>query len=243
VQFAAPESLRLDGVENTEDPRRADYVLVGRYVNHRLTYAWLRPLVKNGDRSALPLRTAWRTHDASALRDDVIRLRRIFAWHVLESPPSPYRLRIRDARTRQIVEQVIGNARYELVARAATTAMTGRRHLYAFAIDPVGRSILLFPRSGSVENRFPLTAEITLGQFEGAPPYGVDTYFLLTTDAPLPNPWILQWDGVRAPPIPANWSIERRSVESVPPRRYKVPPAVSLREDLLSDVAHARFSP
>ncbi len=28
-------------------------------------------------------------------------------------------------------------------------------------------------------------------------PFGIDSYFLLSTDEALPNPWILEWDGVR----------------------------------------------
>jgi hypothetical protein len=146
----------------------------------------------------------------------------------LQSPPSPYRLRIRDARTRQIVERVVGKRHYELVARATNAAISEHRYLYAFAIDSAGRSVLLFPRSGSVENRFAPATEIVLGRFEGAAPYGVDTYVLLTSDAPLPNPWILQWNDVRGPPIHANWSIDSISVESIPPPRSKVAAAVSL---------------
>jgi len=80
-------------------------------------------------------------------------------------------------------------------------------------------------------------------KFSIAPPYGVDTYFLLTTDEPLADPSILQWDGVRGPMpqtktalerllaltgsteraghvvTPATWSIERIVIESVRPGR------------------------
>ena len=66
---------------------------------------------------------------------------------------------------------------------------------------------------------------------------------LLTTDEPLPNPWILEWDGVRgeAPQpqsaleqlllatgtagrsvrivTPASWSLERVVYESAPPQQ------------------------
>jgi len=117
--------------------------------------------------------------------------------------------------------------------------------------DSHGKSILLFPRHGSVENRIPLALpaprDIRLGKdsaFEVAPPYGVDTYFLLTTDEPLPDPTILMWDGLRGrlgTPItspltellletsdvsrsgalrrtPNNWSIDRMLFVSVPPK-------------------------
>jgi hypothetical protein len=94
----------------------------------------------------------------------------------------------------------------------------------------------------------PPPTEIDLGEtsaFEAARPYGVDTYFLLSTDEPLPDPSILDWDGVRAPAstapqqlqqllaltasgtrsgsllTPASWSIEKAVYESLAPRTTK----------------------
>jgi hypothetical protein len=107
-----------------------------------------------------------------------------------------------------------------------------------------------------VENRFPIgdnaLPEVELGHFRVTPPYGVDTYFLLTTEEPLANPWVLQWDGIRGDrpktesaleevltrtssatrspaslTTPIDWSIEQVIVESVPPRRHKPRAAVS----------------
>ncbi|HEY2323699.1 MAG TPA: hypothetical protein VGJ82_12640, partial [Thermoanaerobaculia bacterium] len=86
--------------------------------------------------------------------------------------------------------------------------------------------------------------QVDLGRVRVTPPYGVDTYFFLTTDEPLADPWVLRWDGIRGQPpqtptalerllaatssatrSPASivthveWSIERMVVESVAPRR------------------------
>jgi hypothetical protein len=200
------------------------------------------------------VRTAW-LDDAGTLRAALVRLRRIHAWQILESPPearSPYHLALRRGRNRELRTSgaVVGEEKYTLVLRASATPppRVAPRYFYVFTVDSHGRSTLLFPRSGSVENRFPLQPspppEIPLGDtaaFEAAPPYGMDTYFLLSTDEPLPNPWILEWDAVRAPrrdpstPLeqllvltasdsrsrrlltPATWSLERVIVESVPP--------------------------
>lgn len=249
----------------------ADYILVGRYADHALGYAWIRPLVRSSDRrkSGLPLRTAWLTENDGerdamhiVIGDAIRRLRRIHAWHLLESPAEmrfPYRLGIRADRDRQWSgDSVVGEEKYELVLRAASESLPRARprYIYAFTIDSFGKSVLLFPRNGSVENRFPLPvatsadppAEISLGApgtFEVVPPYGVDTYFLLTTDDPLPNPWILEWDGVRAGTRPrtgieelllitgsgarsrfrsvtSTWSIERVVVESVPRKKATI---------------------
>jgi caspase domain-containing protein len=271
VQFAAPAALVDDisigpgtdreDIEPANRPQDADYILVGRYHARRMAYAWLRPSVQSSDRrkTGLPLRSRWIEEEddrALSMRDALLRLRRIQAWHFLDSPPdarAAYRLGIRRSRDGELVKDpvVIGDERYELVLRAAATplARTPQRYMYVFTIDSYGKSVLLFPGSGSVENRFPVTMppppEIRLGatgSFEIAPPFGVDTYFLLTTDEPLPNPWILEWDGVRTrstTPLtsleqllsltgsstrsgpmftPSNWSLEKLVFESVPAR-------------------------
>lgn len=276
VQFAAPAAL-IDGIDvgpgtdregivPTDRAEAADYILVGRYSARRLAYAWMRPAVRSDDRrkTGLPVRTTWIAEDgrddtlrdsARALRDSVLRLRKIHAWHLLESPSEgrwPYRLALRRERNGEwAADAVIGEENYTVALRGGSTRAR-QRYVYVFVIDSYGKSVLLFPRSGSVENRFPLAppapAEIPLGTaatFEVAPPYGVDTYVLLSTDEPLPNPWILEWDGVRtrAPqelsPLeelllltgsssrgrrrvtPSAWSLERVVFESVPPRASK----------------------
>lgn len=260
-----------EGIQPVETPEEADYILVGRYASRRMEYAWVRPGIRSGDRrkTGLPTRTRWTPEDgrddtlrdsAYTLRDAVLRLRRIQGWLLLESPPqsrSAYRLALRRSRTGQWVrdDAVIGGEAYELVLRAALPlpARVASRYFYVFVIDSDGKSFLAYPQSeGSVENRFPTgapTTEIALGEagaIEIREPYGVDTYFLLSTDEPLRNPGVLEWDGVRAPAAPANatpleqlllltgsarrgsrvvtpatWSIERVVFESVPPRTSK----------------------
>jgi len=250
AQIAGPAVLEV--IDRVED---ADYVLVGRFVRHHLEYAWVRP---NARRSAspLPLRSAWITNTfdtALVLRDRALRLHKIAAWTFLESPSEwPYRLFLRGPQDGDRV--TIGDA-YALELHA-TAPGAPRRHVYVFTIDSYGESTLLFPVSGSVENHFPLAgapAVIPLNaKIEIAPPAGVDTYFLLSTDEPLANPSILQWDGVRGPMpatatalerllaltsstgrgvrvvTPATWSIERVVLESIRPR-HKRAASVSLQ--------------
>ncbi len=214
VQIA--DTAVIEVIGNAED---ADYVLAGRFVRHHVEYAWVRPNAVRSDRraSGLPLRTTWISDAggdlASVLRNRALRLHKIEAWNLLESPPEarwPYRLGLRGERDQQLVADggsVKGHDAYalELRAPAPVGARTGRRHVYIFTIDSYGQSTLLFPVSGSVENHFPLAGAaappvIPLGaKFEIAPPYGVDTYILLATDEPFGDPWILQWDGVRGP--------------------------------------------
>jgi hypothetical protein len=258
--IAVGRGMDHEGIAIVDDAKEADYILAGRYHRGRLQYAWVRPLVCADDRrdSALPQRTSWGTADAALLRASVLKLRRIHAWQLLESPPespAPYRLALWREKTGELVRDraVFGGDTYSVVLRAQRPPAppTTPRYYYAFVIDCHGKSYLVFPESGSVENRFPIRdpapADIPLGAssaFDVTLPYGVDTYFLLSTEEPLPNPSILEWDGVRAPvgthPLTAleqlllqtttgtrsgrtlatsGWSIERVALESVGRRR------------------------
>lgn len=276
-QFPAPATLidgiaigpgtDREGIVPVDDPKEADYILTGRYHNKRMQYAWMKPLARSQDRrsSGLPERSAWVAEDGrgtmgdsiSSLRRDILKLRRIHAWHRLASPPStpaPYRLALLREKTKELVRDgtVFGDETYSIVLRAAQrlAARITPRYYYAFVIDSDGKSYLTFPPAGSGENHFPLRdpapSEIRLGNpsaFSIVRPYGIDTYFLLSTEEPLPNPSILEWDGVRAatwthPLTPleellfltttgtrsarvlttSRWSIERVTFESLAPR-------------------------
>lgn len=277
VQFAAPQSvmnalgIEHAGVARAASPDEADYLLIGRYTTHHLSYAWLRPSVRRSDRrkSGLPVQTRWRVQHrndealratAAQLREDLLHLRKTQGWMTLESPPGaryPFEVGIRRTRDGELMRDAItGGEKYQLVLRTRSLPMPAhvpQRYIYVFAIDSDGKSTLLFPPSdtGSVENRLPIGApdtEIDLGEssaFEAAPPWGSDTYFLLSTDEPLPDPSILEWDGARTPhassenPLerllqmtesdsrsaslrtPLSWSIERVVFESLQPRISK----------------------
>jgi hypothetical protein len=262
-RIAVGRGSEADAIELLERAEDADYILASRRVGGRLEYSWVRPLADKiaWRRSPLPVATDWiRDHgpeSAARLREIVLRLSRVHAWHLLESPPearSPYRLALRHQRTDAPVIDgaVVAGQPYEVVLRAPSLpSRVQQRFVYVFVIDSFGKADVLFPRSGSVENRFPLSskapypAEIPLGDagsFEAASPYGLDTYFLLTTDEPLVDPAVLTWDGVRsrvpqahtaleqlfllingnrrtgAVVTPSEWSLEKVSYEAVAPR-------------------------
>jgi hypothetical protein len=236
VQLPAAEAVAgADGIVLVDDPREADYLLAGRFHRNDVEYAWMRPLVRNSDRraSGLPQRTVW-TSDPIQLRRDLVTLRRIQSWFTITSPPGTaisYRLTVRDEKTRQPVHDatIVAGHVYSIVLRASESlpAESTPRYYYVFVIDSYGNSRLVFPRTGSVENRFPIgdsAADIALGDpsaFRISRPYGIDTYFLLSTEEPLPNPSILEWDGVRARRAltETRWSIERITFESIGPTR------------------------
>jgi hypothetical protein len=257
VQFPAPAALvdriAAEGVEQATTAEDADYVLAGRFTEGHLSYAWIRPSVNKSDRrnTGLPVRTAWiaeqKSNTASTLHAALLTLRKIHGWQLIESPPSdrfPYQLAARSVRDGVLVtdgDAIVARETYELVLRRISPARIPKRYIYAFVVDTNGKSTLLFPppTAGSVENRFqPAESEIALGPssaFRATPPYGVDTYFLLTTEDPLPNPSILEWNGVRAPKsltplerlllqptrtlgaaVPTKWSITKTTFESLP---------------------------
>jgi hypothetical protein len=115
-------------------------------------------------------------------------------------------------------------------------------------LDSSGQTTVLFPREGAEESQIraatsTATPEIVLNTVEIGPPFGVDTYILLVTKDPLPDPFVLNsqgvqgksrgaprggleslvfsmQDGVRgarsAEPIPKNWHISRLETISRP---------------------------
>lgn len=167
----------------------------------------------------MPRRTDWTPDaDAERLAANLLRLARVDGWMQLtQGPPAderfPYRLLLRNAKDDTVVTDgaTHGGQRYGLVLHAEPEALTNEtesRYIYVFSIDSAGRSQILFPSSkASVEIRRPIRDEsgkpppedIPLGPralFEVAPPFGTDTYFLLTTNDALPDPTVLEEDAV-----------------------------------------------
>lgn len=256
-----------DAVERVSDRARANYQLVGRLAGEQVDFAWVRPGVGAQDAVAaqMPLRSSWCGESpkecASELTDKALRLAKIRAWLKLESPPGadfPYQFALRSAsgmakRSGPLYKQeklgLLLKASPEALARAKAP-----RYLYFFTVDSFGNSTLLFPRiaQGSVENRYPILAqegdpwpaEIQVGareMFRIREPFGMDTYFLLSTEEPIANPWMVQFPGVRsrgpagktaleellsqtgsaargAEPlgVPVTWSLERLTFETSP---------------------------
>ena len=202
-----------DAIELVSEPGEADFVLAGRWSATGLEYAWIRPAKSGAENSPIPARSDWHApvplRDAAiVLRHAILRLHKIAAWQELESPPdfhSPYRLTF--ARSDgSIVNDAIftGGETYGLRLRAVDPATRPEpRFFYVFGVDSFGRSVLLFPLGGSVENRFPIAHDeasphgIPIGSVTATAPYGLDTYVLLSTAEAIPNPSVLEWSGVR----------------------------------------------
>lgn len=261
-----------NSIQILPSPEHADYVLAGRARANTLEYAWVRPLAttRDGQASTLPVRTDWVPlgPDARALGASleqlVTRLATIRTWLQLESPADsgrfPYRVALRNAATGQLHTEgtTREGERYGLVLtldEAIARSTVVPRYVYVFALDGAGRTTLLFPSlsGGTVENRLPpglaqgasLPKQIALGPaalFGIGPPFGTDTYVMVTSETALPDPSVLEGDAVasrgleRTSPdplsrllgaasigqrglrvtTPTDWSIERLIIRSVP---------------------------
>jgi hypothetical protein len=195
---------------------------------------------------------------ATQLVDQALRLAKVRSWLDMEGPPDrgrfPYHLALREPGTGELrtAGPVYDGEYFGLVLRADSAQLKPsleRRWIYVFLIDSHGKSVLLFP-SSNVFNRLPYQQSadgkwptmIPLGEdsaFSITPPFGMDTYLLLTSDEVVPTD-ALEWDGVQrrtrggvsplagllfgnsgatragAPVVPMSWSIERLSILSAP---------------------------
>jgi hypothetical protein len=232
-----------------------------------VNYAWaLADLTQSGlskgKLSTRPLRTDWfpagGTSDAGPkLKATALGLARVNGWLNLASPAAdpdgPFELLLKHTRTGQIVSstELRGGENYKLMLRArAGHPPAGPQRVYVFAVDSFGEAKLLF--GDNLDNEFPRPGQagvaglvpLTTQDFDLTvdAPYGVDNYFLLTSEIPIDNPeTIFNFAGVRTrggelramnplarllentvsgkrggvSGIPLNWSIEHLTLVSV----------------------------
>jgi hypothetical protein len=204
---------------------------------------------------------------ARGLESTIARLARLKAWLTLNPPAStayfPYRLELRHAETGRPLrpgDSVVDGETNTFALVADPNAdmgvgTVGRQWVYVFGMNQRGQTALIFPRSmANVENHLPLASpdpsQTTypreyLLQERGRPaitlvsePFGIDTFFLLTAGEPIPQPAVLNNDGVqtrrgqnddpvqrlvenmgrgtRGDVVSTEWSLQRIAVRSVP---------------------------
>lgn len=240
----------------------ATYQLAGRLASDGIAYSWLMPWRAHASGTTLPASTKWVAAGKAAtekLVDLAARLARIAAWLSLTAPGGhdsfPFRLHVFDLESNENVDAgplVDGHAygfALEPVRKNLAPSTIVPRFVYVFDVDSHGNMTLLFPtaNAGGVENRFPpvgttsLPARWKLGAgFRIVPPFGTDTYVMLSTREELPDPLVLQHGGVRGAPakpphdplsilftrlgrrsrgaqpvVPVTWSIARLPLKSV----------------------------
>ena len=109
---------------------------------------------------------------------------------------------------------------YKLYLRADPAALAAPesltpRWVYVFVIDHFGNGTRVFPAPGrgnegnrlpyaqvgdkpNFQPLLPISGAAPDADFEISAPFGVDTYFLLTSDTPIDNPEVLNFEGVRS---------------------------------------------
>ncbi|MEH0154222.1 caspase family protein [Limibacter armeniacum] len=212
-------TMEASTIELLSSPKGANYLLAGKADdNGKLYYSWVQ--TESSPDSPFPPRTSWvqQLGDTDItfanLYAEAERLSRISAWLTLESPPNvasfPYKLALKNADTGEIVEDggaVQDGDIYGFVLQKDRILFHewNRRHrfLYVFGIDNDGNMKLFYPRYTSIENNTKTLVyqnrsfldEIQLGPvktFQVSPPFGIDTYILLSSAEPIDDPQILE---------------------------------------------------
>ncbi|MDQ3110902.1 MAG: caspase family protein [Bacteroidota bacterium] len=248
-------------VEFTKNPLQANYLLAGRMNNGIVEYAFLRPNISEMDstfRNSLPIRTDWFNSTVTETATDslaifAVRLGKISAWLNLESPADnfPYQMVLIRNKTNEILlpgEKLVQGENYHfalmLDSANAPSSMVIVRYCYIFTIDSRGKMSLFYPdvalgAENNVVKYVPYVAKTKVESFVNkgrvdfgiGPPYGYDTYFLVTSDVQL-SADVFESDGVitrekaktgldavlantgsktRGPvqPVPTHWSVQK----------------------------------
>ncbi len=165
--------------------------------------------------SAYPIRTDWipsiaapGDDTAATLKRSAAQLAKLNGWLLLPRAAGqsdyPYHLALKRESDGVLTEDKslsYPGDRYQMLLQARGDTRTGARWVYVLAIDCQGTGKLFYPQQGG-GNRYPQEDgrldQILLpgGRFRIGPPYGTDTYVLLSTSTPLANPDVLNFSGV-----------------------------------------------
>jgi hypothetical protein len=207
-----------------QDRARAMYSIGGTVTRAGINYAWFKVSDLDAEvqipaglgdgcspGSSYPLRTDWTPqHGAeSALTASAVQLARLNGWLQIGTSLTgqadfPYQLALRSTvNTEDVADNGPTHAgEYQLDLVLSVRAPVEPRWVYVLEIDCQGKGTLLWPTEGAPPGKFPgdkgRLDRITLpdSKFTVQPPYGMDRYLLLTTSAPLADPWALEFTGV-----------------------------------------------
>ena len=221
--------------QSTSNQAQATYLLAGLVTDGGPAYAWYNrgeyiagrqtpPGYGKGcsPDSPYPIRTNWISdaNTTATLKETAAKLAKLNGWLQLQSSESgdsdyPYHLAMQRKIDKVYIEDKGASHQgesYTLVLQAHGDTRTAPRFVYVLSIDCQGNGLLMFPKYGG-GNHFPQEdgrlQEIPLpGRVDIIPPFGTDTYILLTTSTELSYPEALNFGGVvrggerGAPPAP-----------------------------------------
>jgi hypothetical protein len=165
--------------------------------------------------SPYPLRTDWvrigagGPTPASQLNDAAVKLAKLNGWLKLQSAVTgeedfPYSLalvRTNDKQTAADGSQTHAGEEYSLALTGSSATYPKPRWVYVLGLDCQGSGQKMWPLQGP-GGRFPTdnggldTIPLPGMTFTISDPLGTDTYLLLTSSTPLPDPDVLNFDGV-----------------------------------------------
>jgi hypothetical protein len=217
-------SASPSAAQTTSNEAQAMYLLVGIVTDSGPAYAWYNRGEFSAGRqtpagygkgcspdSPYPIRTDWVSggDTASTLKQLANRLAKLNGWLQLQSSVTgdsdyPYHLALQregDHTTAEDKGKSYRGDGYQMMLQARGDTRTGPRWVYVLAIDCQGNGQLMFPVQGA-GNRYPQEGgrldQIPLpgARFRITPPFGTDTYVMLSTSTQLSNPDILNFEGV-----------------------------------------------
>jgi hypothetical protein len=210
--------------QSTAKDDQAMYLLAGMVTDAGPAYAWYNRADFIAGRettfgygkgcspdSPYPIRTNWiaGADAAVTLKQLAVKLAKLNGWLQLKSSVNsdsdyPYHLALQREKDQAMAEDrgksYKGDA-YQMMLEARGDTRISPRWVYVLAIDCQGNGQLMFPRQGG-GNRYPQEGgrldQIPLpgAKFSITPPFGTDTYILLTTSTPLSDPEALNFEGV-----------------------------------------------
>ena len=220
VQALAIGTPGFDNAARVTRLADAQYALSARLrEDGALEAAWVTRdhFAAEGQRTSLPPRTDWvpfasanakaAAADLDAKGETLVRIR---GWLLLANPGDggdyPYSLAFRrpGAAEAEAPAALAANETWELVlTRGSTTSAIPSRYVYVLLIDASGAGTPLFPPpgQGNVENFLPRPKEappelLKLTEIKILPPFGLDTYLLITSNEPLIALSQVGWTGV-----------------------------------------------
>lgn len=210
--------------QSTTKKSQAMYVLVGMVTDAGPAYAWYNrgELIAGRQTPAgygkgcspdspYPIRTNWVSggDTVPSLKRLATQLAKLNGWLQLQSSVTgdsdyPYHLALQRESDHAAAEDKAKSYRgdgYQMMLQARGDTRASSRWVYVLAIDCQGNGQLMFPAQGG-GNRYPQEGgrleQIALpgARFRITPPFGTDTYVMLSTSTQLSNPDVLNFEGV-----------------------------------------------
>ncbi len=197
----------------------SDYFLAGGIKNNQFGYQILKTDFNVDSASEYPVKSSLLILDTTQennlcdkLCENLWKLSRIKSWLTLDSRDGvgafPYSIYFKNTKSGNIIQggTVDSGEQYKMYIRRNTPLINSdsvkKRWVYVFVISEDGSITKLFPNyASSIENYLPINLkdsveELYKSEVNVDTPFGVDHIICLTSAEPLPNPEIIEQEGI-----------------------------------------------